>query len=204
MTRSALNAVPLMRDGVGGADGSRPSASGDAGGHGVGALGGVVETFVPHGRHVAQAALHLVSDGERGQEVPAGLRRRIRRRPGRRPVVAGMARLARGQVAVVEIEVANQRAVVEGCAVRSRLPPADQAAQRRTAKLGHLLPDQARRLTIERANRASEGVESPDFQLFSCYLGKVIVRRSHREIRELLDNRHDVLRSLRGGPQALS
>ena len=70
------------------------------------------------------------------------------------------------------------------------------------AKLGYLLPGEARRLTIERADRAAEGVENPGFQLFSCCLEKVFVRRSHREIRALLNNRH-LLNSLQAAPQVL-
>jgi hypothetical protein len=72
----------------------------------------------------------------------------------------------------------------------------------RPAKLSCMLPDEAGWFSFERADRAAEGVESPDFQLFSCCLAKVFVRRSHREIRELRNNRH-LLKSLRGVPQVL-
>ena len=71
----------------------------------------------------------------------------------------------------------------------------------RPAKLS-CVSDEAGWFSFERADRAAEGVESPDFQLFACCLAKVFVRRSHREIRELPNHRH-VLKSLRGAPQVL-
>ena len=48
-----------------------------------GALGGVVESFGPHGRDVAQAALHLVGNGQGGQEVSAAATRVLGRRQHR-------------------------------------------------------------------------------------------------------------------------
>ncbi len=71
VTRRALKAVPQMAMALRGPRRVQPERLGDARGDRVGALRGVVETFGPHGRHVAQAALHLVGHGQRGQEIPA-------------------------------------------------------------------------------------------------------------------------------------
>ncbi len=150
-------------DRIGSADGVQPKRSGNAGRYGIGALGRVVETLVPHWGYVAQAALHLVGDGERGQKLPAGLGCVFGGGQDGRHIVTGMARLPSGQVAVIEVEVPDQRSIIEGRAIWSRLSAADQAAERRASKFIYLLPHEAGWFAIQRANRAGAGIKRPDF-----------------------------------------
>jgi hypothetical protein len=72
---------------------------------------------------VAEPALHLIGGGQSGEHVAAGGRRVLSGRKPRREVVARVAGLARGEVGVVEVEIADECAVVEGGAVGGVSPP---------------------------------------------------------------------------------
>ena len=146
VTRSAFSDVPAIAIALAVrafVEAERPR---DAGGDGVGALRGVVKALGAHRRHLGQAVLDLVGDRQRGQQrATVGVRVLGRGEHGRE-VVAGVTRLTGRQVGVVEVQVADQRAVVERGAVRRAPSHADQRAQRRAAELPDLLADHRHRL----------------------------------------------------------
>lgn len=79
-----------------------------------------------------------------------------------------MAGLAGGEVGVVEVEVADERPVVESGPVGSRATAADHCAERSAAELLELCSDRVDRRRVERAERTAERVEDADLQLCSC------------------------------------
>jgi hypothetical protein len=96
-----------------------------AGRGGVRTLRGVVESPRAHWRLVREPTLHLVGHGERAQQFPPGSVSVFGRRKHGREVVARVAGLARGEIGIVEVEVANECAVVEGGAVGGGFAAAD-------------------------------------------------------------------------------
>ena len=113
-TSGASDAEPVERgagdrDRVGGARRIEPERPCAARGDRIRALRDVIEARVAHRRHVAQPALDLVGQGERGEEVASGCAGVFRRSEHRAEVVARVTGLAVREVAVVEVEVADQR-----------------------------------------------------------------------------------------------
>ena len=78
-----------------------------------------------------------------------------------------MAGLAGREVGVVEVEVADERAVVERGAVGRGPAAADQGAERAAAEVVELGADRSDGRRVERAERAAERVEDADLQLFA-------------------------------------
>ena len=108
----------------------------------------MIEPFCAHRRRIAQSALYLVGHGERGQ-VCAPATARILGDGQRRPqVVARMAGLSFGQVTVVEIQVAYERAVVERSLIWRRSTAADQGGMRIAAEIFDLRPKRIDRLSF--------------------------------------------------------
>ena len=128
----------------------------------------MVEALCSHRRLVREPALHLVGDGERGQQLAAGGIRILGRGEHGREVVARVAGLAGGEVGVVEIEVADERSVVERGTVGGTPAAADQRAERAAAEVVELGADRADGPSLQRAKRAAERVEDADLQLFAC------------------------------------
>jgi hypothetical protein len=147
----------------------------------------VVEALRAHGRHLAEAVLDLVRDRQGGEKrVPVGVRV-LGCRQHRREVVARVAGLVRGEIRVVEVQVAHERAVVERGAVRRCLSTADQRRQWLSAELVHLLADHRHRSAIQRAECHAERVEYTQLQLLARRLGDVLPARATHELRELFD-----------------
>ena len=82
--------------------------------------------FGAHRGDIAEAALHLISDRQRGEKIGAGAAGIFARREHRAQIVAGMAGLLRSKIAVVEIQVADQSGIVEGRPIGRGLAGADQ------------------------------------------------------------------------------
>jgi hypothetical protein len=85
-----------------------------------------------------------------------------------------MAGLAGREVGVVEVEVADERPVVERGPVRGRPAAADQGAERAAAEICDLGADRADGRRVERAKGAAERVEDADLQLFARGAGEVV------------------------------
>ena len=178
------------RDRVRGAGGVEPERSRAAGGNRVRALRDVVEARVAHWRHVAQPALHLVGQGERGEEVAtrrAGIFRGGEHGP---EVVARVTGLALREVAVVEVEVAHERRVVEGRPIWCGVAATDQRARAGAIEFLHLSAHQLNGLALEGANRARQGVKHANFELLARRLRQIIVGRSDRILSQPLGDRH--------------
>jgi hypothetical protein len=147
----------------------------------------LVEALCAHGRHLAEAVLDLVGDRQGGEKrVPVGLRV-LGCRQHRREVVARVAGLARGEIGVVEVQVAHERAVVERGAVRRSLSTADQRRQWLSAEFVHLLADHRHRSAVERAECHAERVEYTQLQLLARRLGDALPARATHEFREVFD-----------------
>ena len=132
---------PAEGDSVGGAGRVKSQTAGHAGGHGVGALSGVVEPLRSHRRFVADATLYVVRHRQRCKEVlptPAGV---LAGGHHWAQIVAGMATLVLGEVEVVEVQVSDQGTVVERGAVRRGASAADERAMSVAAEILDLLPE---------------------------------------------------------------
>src|SRR5207244_747186 len=122
------------------------------------------EARVAHWRHVAQPALHLVGQGERGEEVAtrrAGVFRGGEHGP---EVVARVTGLALREVAVVEVEVALEGRVVEGrsiwCGVAAGGPDAPGAGRGSALRAG-VVTWQAGPRAAARCTTQSRGSAAP-------------------------------------------
>src|SRR5262247_3506807 len=100
----------------------------------------MVEPPCAHRRHIAQPALYLVGYGERGQEFAPAPARILRGRQRRPQVVARMAGLSFGQVTVIEIQIAHERAVVERRLIGGSSAAPDQGGMRIPAEIFDLRP----------------------------------------------------------------
>jgi hypothetical protein len=70
----------------------------------------------------------LIGSSQTGQEILAVSVAVFGSGKDRSNVIAGMAHLASGQVGVIEIEIADERAVIKCRQVRASLPASDQCA----------------------------------------------------------------------------
>ena len=156
----------------------------------VRALGRVVETLVSHGGLVGEAAVHLIGDRERRQELAPGRARVLGRREHRRQVVARVAGLAGREVGVVEVEVADECAVVERRPVRGGPAAPDQRAQRPAAEVVELGANRVHRRSPKRPQRAAERIQNADLQLVARVIGEVFPGPLDDEAREARDKRH--------------
>jgi hypothetical protein len=138
-----------------------------AGRDGVGALRRVVEALGAHGCLVAQAALHLIGDGEGDEQLTTGGVSIFGCGEHGGKVVARLAGLGSGEVGVVEVEVADERPVVEGGPVRRSLTAPDQRAARVATEVFELCANRADRRRVERAKRTAQRVEDTDLQFLA-------------------------------------
>ncbi len=117
-------------DAVGGLHRGETKGPRDSRSHRTRPLRRVVESPGSHRRHVGEAALDLIGHGQGGEKLLSAPSCILAGSKYRCQIVTGVTGLARGEVAIVEVQVADQRAVVEGCPVRSGLPAPDQCDQR--------------------------------------------------------------------------
>ena len=133
----------------------------------------MIETTFAHRRRITQTALHLICDGKCSeQRRTIGVRQLGRREHGAK-VVRGMAGLMRGQIAVVEIEVSDESAVVERRTIGCAPSAADERAARRPAKnpLTNCLTLRYGP-AVEPTDRAPERVENANLELEEPGLGQ--------------------------------
>ena len=95
----------------------------------------MIEPLRPYRRLVREPAVHLVGDRKRGEELTSGGAGVLCRCEHGREVVARVARLAGGEVRVVEVEVADERSVVERRAVGRRPAASDERAEGAAAEV---------------------------------------------------------------------
>ena len=96
--------------------------------HGVGDGEPLIEAVLFRGREVAEPALHLIGEREGGHEIPSGGAGVLRRRKHSAHVVARVRGAHRAHVAVADVEIADERGVVEGRPVGGGRSPADEGA----------------------------------------------------------------------------
>ncbi len=187
------------RERVGGSGHIKSQRARHTGGDGIGPLRRVVETGRPNRGFVAQAALHLIGHGERHQQIaPAPVGVLAGGQHGRQ-VVARVARLPFGQVAVVVIEVPDERAVVERCVVWRGPTAADQCANAAGVEFRDLVVHELHGLAAHGPDRTPQRVEHADLQLIAGGLRQIVVRGAHDELSQALDLRHaPVLRESQG------
>jgi hypothetical protein len=101
-----------------------------------------------------------------------------------------MAGLAFSEIAVHEIEITHEGAVIERRSIGRGLAAADQRAERIAAKIRELRTDGADRLGGKGADRASEAVEHADLELPPRRLRHRLVVRPGHKLREPLRLRH--------------
>ena len=147
----------------------------------------MIEALRTYRRYLGEAVLDLVGNRERGQERAAVGVRVFGGGEHRREVVARVAGLPWRQVGVVEVQVANERPVVESRAIGRAPSPADQGCQRRSAELLQLLADHRHRLAVQRTERHAQRVQHPQLELLTSRLGDVLPTRTAHEPREPLD-----------------
>src|SRR5512135_1673353 len=104
-----------------------------------------------------------------------------------------MAGLALCQIAVHEIKVTDECAVVECRTVRGGLAAADQRTLPCASEIIGLGAKHPDGLSAERAERAANGVEEPDLDLSFRVIGNCIERCPGNELSEFLDLCHGVV-----------
>ena len=128
VTRNALSAVPLMAIAFAVCACIERKCARHSSGDGIRELRGVVESAVAHRRRITQSALHLIRDRKRSEQRRAIGIRQLGCREHRTQVVRWMTGLARRKIAVVEIEVADKRAVVQRRTIRRAATTTDECA----------------------------------------------------------------------------
>jgi len=96
-----------------------------------------------------------------------------------------------GEVAVVVVQVPDQRAVVEGRPVRGRLPPADEGHLLSPAKVVEMHAEFPNRVPVQGPDGAAQRGEHANFELFLGFLGEIIVGGLFYESGKIVDNRHN-------------
>lgn len=108
-------------------------------------------------------------------------------------VVAGMAGLVAGKIAVVVIQVAHQRAVIKRRPVRSGLPATDQRHQGVAPEVFELEAEHADGWPFDGPDGAAQGVEHVDFQLLAHFCREAFIGGSRDERRKLFNPGHTCL-----------
>src|SRR5205085_11222614 len=105
------------------------------GGDRVGSLCRMIEAFGSHGCNVREATLDLVGDCQCGQQIFATAPCILACSKHGPDIVAGMAGLIFGKIAVVEVQVAHQGRIIERGAIGSSLHPTDEGCEWFTPKV---------------------------------------------------------------------
>ncbi len=163
----------------------------NSGSYRIGTLRRVVEAPVPHRRHVAQADVNLISDGEGRHQLFPAQTGKFGSRQHRAEIVAGVAGLPLCQVAVVEVQVTDQRAVIESSSIGRRLAPTDQGTAADPTHLLDVFLDYLNGLPIKSANCAGEGIEYPDLQLRYILERQIFERPGHNKFCKLGSKSHN-------------
>jgi hypothetical protein len=106
---------------------------GDARSYRIGALDRMVKSSCPDWGNIAQSALDLIGNRQRGHEVTTCGPDVFAGGQDRSQIVAGVTGFPLGQVAIIEIEVAYQCTVVESSSVNVSEPAANQCTVARAA-----------------------------------------------------------------------
>lgn len=158
-------------DGVGRLAPAHAQGLGDPAGQGVGALGRVIKPFRPHRGDLGEFALNLIGDGQGREKFLSGDVREFGGGQDGPQVVRGMAGLPLGEVAVVEIKVMDEGAVVKRGPVRGGAGAPDEAAgllviDRAVGQIPEMKQvrmDRFHRLGFHRGDGAAQGVQDPQF-----------------------------------------
>src|SRR5665811_2030444 len=121
-------------------------------------MGSVVESPVTYRRRITQSALHLIRDRKSSEQRRAIGVRELSGREHRAKVVRGVTRFMRGEIAVVEIEVADERAVVQRGAIGCAPTTADEGTVTVMGKIRHELPHATHGVAIECSKCAPDRV----------------------------------------------
>src|SRR6266568_664971 len=106
--------------------------------HCIGTLGRMIKSFSSHGSNIREPALDLVGDRQGSQELLAALLSVLACRQHCSQVVAGVAGLLPGNVAIVVVQVANQGRIVESGPVWCIFISTDQRNERLASKIFEL------------------------------------------------------------------
>ena len=147
----------------------------------------VIEALLLQGRVLAEQRLDLVSNRNRGHELPARCPRELGGGECGGQVVRRMKALAAHHQDVHEVEVAHARAVEERGAVGRALTAADQRAPFRAAEVVGKGPHGKDRLVTEGADRATKGIEDEDLQIGQVVLLDVLEAPAGGPLRKLLE-----------------
>src|SRR5713101_5441370 len=167
--------------------------------HRVGSLRGVIEALRSHRGNVREAALNLVGERQGRQEFPAALMSIFAGGKHRTEVVAGVTGLLWGDVAVVVVQVAYKRRVVESRAVGRAFSAADERGQGVAAEVFDLGAQHLDRRALKRSNSAAEGIQYANLELLARFLREVFEGHAHDKIRQLFDLCHISLFSPHSG-----
>src|SRR5207248_5573718 len=135
-----------------------------ASGHSVGQDAAMVEALFHNLQGAGEPTLHLVRHGERGYEIAAAAVGELGGGEHSAEIVARMARAFLAKIAIVEVDVAHERAVVERGAGGCGPAAADERAARRAAELVRVRAQDLHWPRAERADGAAEGVEHADLE----------------------------------------
>lgn len=94
------------------------------------------------------------------------------------------------QIAVVEVQIPNQCAIIKSRPVGCGLIPANERDERLPPKVFKMLSDQRHGRATHRPNSTSQGIENANFELKAGCVGEAIKRRSDNELGEPFSVRH--------------
>lgn len=117
----------------------KPKGSCYACSSGISTLCCVIKAFTAHRRSFRKTALHLVGHGQCSEELFTISPRIFTCGQNGAQIIARMTRLALGEEAIVEIQVANQGAILKCRSIRSCASAANQRGQRRTTEFIEVL-----------------------------------------------------------------
>jgi hypothetical protein len=157
----------------------------------------MIEPALTHRGRVTQAALHLVSDGKRNKKCCAIGVGQLRGGKYCSEVIGGMTRLARGKIAVIEIEVSNEGSVQECGPIRRAPSTANERAWTVEREVCDEAANASHRISVNGSECAPERVENSNSELETSRLTKNLYPCVCNELRHLLDNGHATSRVLR-------
>src|SRR4029077_6130011 len=129
-------------------------------------------------------------DRQRGQEVTTCGPDVFTGCQDRPQIVAGVTGFSLGQIAIIEIEVADQRTVVERSSVNVSEPTANQGTVARATQLINVSAYHSYRLPMECRHTPTQSIQNTDLELLAAIGSQSFKSCSAREGRHLLHLAH--------------
>lgn len=151
----------------------------------------MIEALVADRSGIAQSDVDLVGDSERGEQIGPTRLPHLRCCQDCAEIVGWMARLTGRYIAVHEIKVPAESAIVERGAVRRGATASDERGQRTTAKFGDETANRRDRRRIQRCDGYTNRIQHANFELLQRPLAQILQSGTFHKRCELLYLFHD-------------